>query len=192
MSDTARTLPVLDLRRFASDHPDRDAALEELRAVSRSVGFFYLTGHGIPQEEIDRLTTLARQFFSLTEEQKLEIEMRKSPHFRGYNRAGFEYTRGTQDWREQVDFGPERERLALTSGDPPWKRLIGPNQFSSALPELRAAVLKWIDDVTAIGLRILQAFSEALGQKPDVFAPIYSNGPNRIEPMTRLPLATTL
>jgi len=187
MSDTARTLPVLDLRRFAADHPDRDAALEELRTISRSVGFFYLEGHGIPQGEIDRLTALARQFFSLNEEQKLEIEMRKSPHFRGYNRAGFEYTRGTQDWREQVDFGPERERPPLAAGDPPWKRLIGPNQFPSALPELRIAVLKWIDDVTAVGLRILRAFSEALGQKPDVFAPIYSNGPNQLLKIVRYP-----
>ena len=91
--------------------------------------------------------------------------MHKSPHFRGYNRAGFEYTRGTQDWREQVDFGAEREELSLAAGNPPWKRLIGPNQFPSALPELRAAVLKWIDDVTTVGLRILQAFSEALGHR---------------------------
>ena len=187
MSNAARTLPVLDLRRFAFDYPDRLEALDELRAVSRNVGFFYLTGHGIPQEETDRLAALARQFFSLPEADKLEIEMRNSPHFRGYNRAGFEYTRGTQDWREQVDFGAEREKISLVAGDPPWKRLIGPNQFPRALPALREAVLKWIDDVTTVGLRILQAFSEALGQKPDVFAPIYSNGPNQLLKIVRYP-----
>ncbi|MBB3610618.1 isopenicillin N synthase family oxygenase [Rhizobium sp. BK602] len=187
MPETARTLPIIDLGRFAPDHPERVQALDELRRVSREIGFFYLTGHGIPQAEIDGLTALARRFFSLPEDKKLEIEMRKSPHFRGYNRAGFEYTRGSQDWREQVDFGAEREKLTVATGDPPWKRLIGPNQFPSALPELRPAVLKWIDSVTAVGLKILQAFSEALGQKPDVFSPIYSNGPNQLLKIVRYP-----
>ncbi|WFU05183.1 isopenicillin N synthase family oxygenase (plasmid) [Rhizobium sp. CB3171] len=187
MPETIRTLPVIDLRRFAPDHSERLEALDELRQISRTIGFFYLTGHGIPQEEIDSLTALARRFFSLPEDKKLEIEMRRSPHFRGYNRAGFEYTRGSQDWREQVDFGPEREKPALKAGDQPWKRLIGPNQFPSALPELRPAVLKWIDDVTGVGLKVLQAFSEALGQKPDVFSPIYSNGPNQLLKIVRYP-----
>ena len=182
-----KTLPILDLSRFAPDHPERGEALAELRQIARTVGFFYLSGHGIPEEEIDALTALARRFFELPEADKLEIEMRKSPHFRGYNRAGLEYTRGAQDWREQVDFGPERRKLDLQPGDAAWKRLIGPNQFPAALPELRAPVLKWIDDVTAVGIRVLQAFSEALGQKADVFAPIYSNGPNQLLKIVRYP-----
>lgn len=33
--------------------------------------------------------------------------MVKSPHFRGYNRAGYERTRGQQDWREQLDINTE-------------------------------------------------------------------------------------
>jgi len=37
------------------------------------------------------------------EKDKLAIEMVNSPHFRGYNRAGFEHTRGKPDWREQLD-----------------------------------------------------------------------------------------
>lgn len=187
MTASRKVLPILDLSRFASDHPQREHALAKLREVSRSLGFFYLTGHGIPQSQIDELTALARRFFSLSEDRKLEIEMRRSPHFRGYNRAGFEYTRGKQDWREQVDFGPERDKVQVGPSDPPWKRLVGPNQFPSALPELRPAVLKWINDVTDVGLKVLQAFSEALGQRPDVFAPIYSNGPNQLLKLVRYP-----
>ena len=34
---------------------------------------------------------------------------------------------------------------------------------------------------------MLQAFSEALGQKPDVFAPIYRNGPNQLLKIVRYP-----
>lgn len=34
-----------------------------------------------------------------------------SPHFRGYNRAASELTRGQPDWREQFDIGAERPAL---------------------------------------------------------------------------------
>ncbi|WP_315856242.1 2-oxoglutarate and iron-dependent oxygenase domain-containing protein [Rhizobium leguminosarum] len=47
MTAEARTLPILDLGRFASALPEREQALAELRDVSRTLGFFYLTGHGI-------------------------------------------------------------------------------------------------------------------------------------------------
>ncbi len=38
-------------------------------------------------------------------------------HFRGYNRAASELTRGQPDWREQFDIGAERP--ALTSATTP-------------------------------------------------------------------------
>ncbi len=187
MTDTNSSLPILDLQRFAAGHPERAAALEELRSVARSVGFFYLEGHGIPQEQIDGVLNLSRRFFSLPEADKLAIEMRKSPHFRGYNRAGLEYTRGTQDWREQVDFGPERASVEVKPDDAPWKRLVGPNQFPDALPELKPAILAWIEAVTGLGIRLIEVFAEALGQRADVFEPIYRDGPNQLLKIIRYP-----
>jgi isopenicillin N synthase-like dioxygenase len=187
MTEDTKKLPIIDLARFSPDHPEREAALAELRAITRSLGFFYLSGHGIPQERIDRVLSLSRRFFSLPDEKKLEIEMKKSPHFRGYNRAGLEYTRGTQDWREQVDFGAEREKLVLGPDDPAWKRLIGPNQFPSALPELRPVINEWISDVTNVGIRVLEVFSEALGQPADVFAPVYKDGASPLLKIIRYP-----
>jgi isopenicillin N synthase-like dioxygenase len=177
----------LSLQRFAPNHPDRDAALAQLREVARDFGFFYLTSHGIPQKRIDTVIALSKRFFALPEQQKLEIEMKKSPHFRGYNRAGLEYTRGSQDWREQVDFGSERERLDVAPSDPAWKRLVGPNQFPSALPELKPVIRQWIEDVTSVGIRVLKAYAEALGQSPDVFEPIYEGGPNQLLKIIRYP-----
>ena len=75
------------------------------------MGFFYLVGHGIEDGLIQDALKVSRRFFALPEKDKLAIEMVNSPHFRGYNRAGFEHTRGKPDWREQVDIGPERPAL---------------------------------------------------------------------------------
>jgi isopenicillin N synthase-like dioxygenase len=38
-----------------------------------------------------------------------------SPHFRGYNRAASELTRGQPDWREQFDIGAERPACSLAN-----------------------------------------------------------------------------
>jgi isopenicillin N synthase-like dioxygenase len=182
-----QSLPILDLRRFEAGHPEREAALAELRDTARTLGFFYLAGHGIPQQRLDGILALSRRFFALPEAEKQAIAMVRSPHFRGYNRAGLEYTRGRQDWREQVDFGSDRAPLALGPGDPPWKRLVGPNLYPPTLPELKPAVEAWLDDVTAVAIRVLEAFAVALGQPRDVFAPIYAGGPNQLLKIIRYP-----
>ena len=122
-------LPTLDLRRFDAGGAERTAFLSELRSAAGGVGFFYLTGHGVEEKLVGDALGISRRFFALPEPDKLAIEMVNSPHFRGYNRAGFEHTRGKPDWREQVDIGPEREALPFDRSAPPWTRLQGPNQW---------------------------------------------------------------
>ena len=138
MTDSATSLPVLDLRRFEAGGEPRRLFLAELRDAARSVGFFYLVGHGIEDGLIQDVLTLSRRFFALPEQDKLAIEMVNSPHFRGYNRAGFEHTRGKPDWREQVDIGAGKAGAALRPGGAAWKRLQGPNQWPAAFPESEA------------------------------------------------------
>ncbi|RBP17611.1 isopenicillin N synthase-like dioxygenase [Roseiarcus fermentans] len=185
---TARaSLPVLDLRRFDANGDERRRFLDELRDAARTYGFFYLTGHGVSDGLIQSALALSRSFFSLPEAQKLEIEMVNSPHFRGYTRPGYEYTRGKQDWREQVDIGAERPALPLDSGAPAWRRLQGPNQWPSALPQLKPTLLEYQDKVTALAIRVLQAFSAALDQPEDAFQPIYAPAPNQLIKIIRYP-----
>jgi isopenicillin N synthase-like dioxygenase len=177
-------LPVLDLRRFAAD---RSGFLKEVLAAAREAGFFYLIGHGIADELTRSVLSLSRQFFSLPEQDKLVIQMINSPHFRGYNRAGYEHTRGKPDWREQVDIGAEREPQPFDPSAPPWTRLRGPNQWPTALPELRPVVLHYQAEVTALAIRVLRVFAAALDQPEDVFEPIYTPEPNQLLKIIRYP-----
>lgn len=179
------TLPVLDLSRL-----DGDAAgsfLAELRAMARDPGFFYLVGHGIPQALIDGALAVSRRFFALPEADKLSIAMVNSPHFRGYNRAGLEHTRGKPDWREQIDIGAERPAIEQGPGAPAWTRLQGPNQWPAALPELRTTLLPYQEAVTALAVRVLRAFAAALDQPADVFEPIYTPAPQQLLKIIRYP-----
>lgn len=58
------------------------------------VGFFYLTGHGVPDELTQRLLAAARRLVALPQAAKDAVAMVNSPHFRGYTRLGGELTGG--------------------------------------------------------------------------------------------------
>jgi isopenicillin N synthase-like dioxygenase len=178
-------LPTLDLRRFAG--PDRMAFLAELRRTAREIGFFYVTGHGVPEAVPQAVLDAARRFFTLPEAEKLKVEMVHSPHFRGYNRPGWELTRGKPDWREQFDLAAERPALPRDGGLPAWSRLQGPNQWPEAVPGFREAMLRWQDEATALSIRLIRAFAAALEQPEDVFASIYDDLPNQRIKIIRYP-----
>lgn len=161
-----QSLPVLDLSQL-DEGPEAAARFrEDLRAATHEVGFFYLTGTGVSAELEARLHRAARDFFALPEDDKLAIENVNSPHFRGYTRIGGERTQGKIDWREQIDIGPEREPV---SGGPSFNRLIGPNLWPDAQPELREVVAEWHETLSAVARRLLRAWALALGAEESYF-----------------------
>jgi len=164
----ASSLPILDLSQLDAG-PDAAARFrDDLRAATRDVGFFYLTGTGLPDGLERRIHDAARTFFSLPEADKLAIENVKSPHFRGYTRIGGERTRGRVDWREQIDIGPERDPITDPEA-PDFARLVGPNLWPEAQPELRTVVEEWHDELTRISRRLLREWALSLGAEEDYF-----------------------
>lgn len=182
----AATLPVLDLARYTSS-AERDAFLADLRHAARDIGFFYLINHGVDDALQNAVQREARRFFALTEAQKEQVAMIHSPHFRGYNRAASEITRGQPDWREQFDIGAERPALLLSDSDPRWRRLQGPNLWPDALPTLKPALLNWQRAMTSMALRLLRAFAEALQLPADAFDALYGSKPNEHIKLIRYP-----
>ncbi|MBS1673995.1 MAG: isopenicillin N synthase family oxygenase [Actinobacteria bacterium] len=160
------TLPILDLSQLDAGAESAARFRDDLRAATHDVGFFYLTGTGVTPELENRLHRAALDFFALPEEEKLAIENVKSPHFRGYTRIGGERTQGTVDWREQIDIGPERETV---DGGPGYNRLIGPNLWPDAQPELRTVVAEWHEHLSGVARKLLRAWALALGAEATYF-----------------------
>ncbi|HYJ48269.1 MAG TPA: 2-oxoglutarate and iron-dependent oxygenase domain-containing protein, partial [Microbacterium sp.] len=162
------SLPVLDLSRLDAG-PEAAAAFRyDLRRATHDVGFFYLTGTGVSPELEARLLRAARDFFALPEADKLAIENVQSPHFRGYTRVGGERTQGRVDWREQIDIGPERTAVTDPAA-PDYARLIGPNLWPEAQPELRDVVAEWHGHLSGVARRLLRAWAVALGAPESYF-----------------------
>lgn len=159
-------LPILDLSQLDEGAAAAARFRHDLRAATHDVGFFYLTGTGVTSELSGRLHQAALDFFALPDEDKLSIENVKSPHFRGYTRVGGERTQGAVDWREQIDIGPERD--AVDSG-PAFNRLLGPNLWPAAQPELREIVAEWHAHLSGVSRKLLRAWALALGAEETYF-----------------------
>lgn len=184
---TLTSLPILDLS--LADDPQHAADFRrQLRDVTHSVGFFYLTGHGIPASDFSNLLETAERFFALPEADKLSIENIHSPHFRGYTRVGGERTLGNVDWREQIDIGPHRE--PITEPLHTYDRLTGPNLYPESLPELKTVTDEWHSKLTAVGERLLSEWAISLGQPADIFTPAFAHDPESFIKIIRYPAPT--
>jgi len=163
-------LPVVDISPYRHD-PHSDGSLkvaEALVAACHNVGFAYITGHGVDPALHDRLFELADSFFDLPLPQRQTLAIANSAAFRGYTTLGDERTNGKSDWREQIDFGPEQPAPETLDGEA-WLRLRGPNQWPSALPDLKPTMLTWMDQMNTLGLTALRALAVGLRQPADRF-----------------------
>lgn len=179
-------LPTLRM----SDADEPATAVEfrrSLREVTHDVGFFYLTDHGIDPALMRQIIAVSREFFALPDEDKLSIAMVNSPHFRGYNRVGGELTEGKVDWREQIDFAPEREPLPYGPGWPDYNLLQGPNQWPAALPRLREVIEEWNATLGALADRLLAQWALSLGQEATVFDGAFGDRPATLTKIVRYP-----
>ncbi len=139
-----------------------EAAAVAIDAACRDTGFFYVVGHGVSRDLQTRVEELAHEFFALPEPDKARIAMANGGRaWRGWFPLEGELTSGVPDLKEGLYFGEElgAQDARVRAGWP----LHGANQFPERLPEMREAVLAYIDAVTEVGHALLCGISLALG-----------------------------
>ena len=143
-------LPIIDV----SGEPETFAA--ELDRACRDRGFFYVVGHGVDRGLCERVATLAAEFIARPEAEKAEVAMARGGRaWRGWFGVGDELTSGRPDAKEGLYLGTE-----LPPDDRP---LHGPNLWPAHPVGLRDAVLEYLDEVVAVGQRVLEGMALALG-----------------------------
>jgi isopenicillin N synthase-like dioxygenase len=155
------TVPLIDIA--AIDTPGGLGAIgAELDRACRDTGFFVVVGHGIDPSLFVDLDTAARRFFALPEPTKARIAMAVGGRaWRGWFPLGGEVTSGIPDRKEGLYLGQE-----LGEDDPrvaAGVALHGGNLFPDDVPELGPAVLSWIDALTGLGHRLMEAIAIGLG-----------------------------
>lgn len=162
-----REIPVVDVSSLvAGNLSPSNPTVDELRTIAQTVGFLYVTGHGVPQKLFDDLLAATKAFFALPMQQKMAVYIGKSRNHRGYVPAGEEvFYGGTTDLKEafdlSIDLPNDPDYLA---GNP----LIGPNQWPE-LPGFKDAVRAYYEATLAFGRTLLRGFALAMGEDAHAF-----------------------
>ena len=121
-------IPVIDLGPYRSGTAgDRRDVAERIGWACENIGFLIVTGHGIPQETIDRAFSVSQEFFDLPAEEKARFMPVDGVAPRGYHAVAtrnLARTLGQEtppDLREQFFIGPlvsHADRFAHIPGAP--------------------------------------------------------------------------
>ncbi len=187
----ADTVPVIDIAGLDSADPaDRQAVADRIGAACRDIGFFYITGHGVPEKLVDEARAAAEAFFGLPVEEKCAVHMRNAPNHRGYvpvNEEIIDAAAGHEP-REAIDFGVERAPDdPVTMAEP---RFHGPNQWPARPAGLRPAVEAYLDAMLVLSRRLARGFALALDMPEDFFAS-RMNHPHALLRLQRYPAPET-
>lgn len=172
------SLPEVDLRRWDGSSDDRASLAADVRAICHEIGFFQLVGHGVPADFLARYFDALRRFFALPDDVKAQIDKRRSPHFRGWERVGAELTDNRVDHREQLDVSTEHPARPV-GVEPPYLRLDGPNQWlpEASLPGFRALVDEWFAQLGGVAERLMEVLSVGLGLPPSHLHAVFGERP---------------
>src|SRR5215468_9127851 len=163
------SVPVIDLRPWFGPHESgraeaaRAAVAAEVDAALQSVGFFLISGHGVPDGLRARVRAEARAFFALPPGTKQRYAVTVGG--RGWLPPGVEangYAEGTQtppDLKESFAVGADQP-----TGDPEvdgyW---FQPNRYPAEVPGLEPAVITYLARMRELSDELLVLCAASLG-----------------------------
>ena len=163
---TPKDIEVLDLTPLNDGGSLRELA-EELDRACKTIGFFYVKNHGIPDDVLQNMFDATKRYFNIPIEDRMTHKI-DDRFRRGFMPQGINQHPGfAPDIKESFEIGMD---LPLThptvvAGLP----LHGPNQWPSDLPWLREAAETYFKETMALGERLLKVFAIALGMPDHYF-----------------------
>jgi len=163
-------VPVIDLIPWrGGDEAARARIAAQVDAALQSIGFFLITGHGVPDELRARVRAAARRFFGLPEQVKRRYAVTVGG--RGWLPPGAEangYAEGTAtppDLKESYAVGADQ-----TTGDPDVDAFwFQPNVYPAEEPGLEPAVVAYLARMRELADELLVLCAAALGLERDFF-----------------------
>ncbi len=163
------TLPIIDLSL------EKSLVVEKMKLACIENGFFLISEHRVDLNLQNKLHTLSKEFFSMSEDEKNKISMQLGGSaWRGYFPVGDELTSGKKDLKEGIYFGEELDSSdsRVQSGLP----LHGSNLFPD-LPDFKDTVLEYMRQMTELGHKLMSLLSLSLGLEEDYFFKNYTQDP---------------
>jgi len=174
------TVPAIDIAPFGPDAnragpAERAAVVRAVNAACIDIGFFTITGHGVPAALVDRILETSRAFFDLPPVDKQRVARPRPEQSRGYIALGAEnlsYSRGdasTTDLKEFFAIGPVDVPDEAYYRRPEAYPSFAPNLWPERPAELRAVWTEYYRAMEGLAARIMRMFALALGLPEDFF-----------------------
>ncbi|KAH9480251.1 2-oxoglutarate-Fe(II) type oxidoreductase hxnY [Psilocybe cubensis] len=130
--------------------------------------------HGIPEDVIDNTVQAAKSFFALPESSKMELDIHKTPNFKGYTALLGENTdsNGLGDLHEGFDIGWEPQATDQSSsslGPAKVSAMEGANVWPSDLTGFKETTLEYYHRVLDVGKLLFPLFALALDLPENFF-----------------------
>lgn len=168
---TEAQLPIIDVSGLSASRPETRAAVgAALRGACLDKGFFYVTGHGVPQGLIAAVLAESKAFFDQPMARKQAIDKALSFCNRGYEPLkGQTLEPGAPpDLKEGFYIGPD-----LPLDDP---RVVarrfnrGPNLWPTDLPGFRPTMQAYFAAMLDLGARLMRGIALSLDLPEDHFS----------------------
>ena len=170
-STSFEQIPVVDISEIHTKDGFEKSAIE-LVHIARSIGFFYIKGHGISPKLISQAFNASKRFFELPLDAKSSIKV--DANQRGWMGQGMAQLEGakTHDAKEVFFWGwdVDADDQDVISGVP----MVFPNQWpDNVAPFLRSDVLPYYNAVIDLSKSVLSALAYGLGKPKDFFELAY-------------------
>lgn len=181
-------IPIIDIGASREGSDERRLLADQMCTVAHEVGFMVITNHGVDPTVVDDVFDLMRRFFALDETDRALIDKASSPHFRGWEAVGSEFTNNRVDVREQIDIWtawPEVDDPTT----PAYERLHGPNQWLPAdvLDGQQRITERWMTELADLADSILELLAIGLGIDEHYFSALFGDRPMSLTKMINYP-----
>ena len=170
---TREDIALLDLTPL-TEGGDLRALAKELDRACKTIGFFYVANHGIPEDVSRSIFEATKRYFDIPLAERMTHLMDDRLR-RGFMPQGINQHPGfAPDLKESYEIGTDLPMThpSVVAGLP----LHGPNQWPPDLPWLQEAADGYFAEARALGERLLRLFATALGVEEYSFLQ-YCNNP---------------
>ena len=165
----ASHIPVIDL---AGSFDDAEALARvgwEIHKACRETGFFYVSGHGVPQALMDGQIAMTRRFFAQAQEAKRAVSIERSDCRRGYEEGMQILDPGSPpDLKESFMLGRELgpDHPHMRAGVPNY----GANLWPEGLPGFREQMQAYETEIIRLGTHLMGCLAASLDLDAAYFA----------------------
>ncbi|KAM5571395.1 protein DMR6-LIKE OXYGENASE 2-like [Rosa sericea] len=146
------SIPLIDLQGL--NGPNHSDIIEQIAQACQNDGFFQVKNHGVPEEMIDNMLSIAREFFRLPESERMKMYSDDPSKTTRLSTSFNVKTEKTANWRDFL-------RLHCY----PLEDYV--HEWPTNPPSFREKVSEYCTSVRGLVLKLLEAISESLGLQKD-------------------------